>query len=333
MRDPYLYDDVDVIKNKLGIKDSIKLEAAESDIVPIKLLDVDKYADGIFDLEKLQLIHRHLFGNIYEWAGEFRKIDIEKSELVLDGMSVKYCSHENIDKEAKKVISEINNVKWEKLNVDERAEAFAKLTSKLWQVHLFREGNTRTTITFMELFAKSREINIDRELLKNNPGHVRKSLVLASIGEYSEYEHLIKIIKDAIIEEVPGKTKDQKKQIISESSELKNKLFNMKNKVCFIQKNIDKIEKLQKELKTSNASDRIKLDKEIYNCCTLLKNEGYEGKTTIELKKDNINKIENRILEFDTKLKDINAVINNEKMLNNNQSKSKKKSLNNGIDI
>ena len=41
----------------------------------------------------------------------------------------------------------------------------------------------------MYLFAKSQEINIDRELLKNNIGHVKRSLVLASIGEYSEYEH------------------------------------------------------------------------------------------------------------------------------------------------
>lgn len=198
MRDPYLYDDVDVMKNKLGIKNSDELEKAESDIIPINLSTLDKYEDGKFDFEKLRSMHKHIFGDIYEWAGQPRTINIEKSETVLNGLSVQYCNHELIEIEAKKVINEINKVDWKKLNFDKKAEIFSRLTAQLWQVHAFREGNTRTTISFMTAFAKSKDINIDKDLLKQNAGYVRGSLVLASIGEYSEHNHLIRIIKDAM---------------------------------------------------------------------------------------------------------------------------------------
>ena len=56
----------------------------------------------------------------------------------------------------------------------------------------------RSSSTFAETFAKSKGITIDKELLKDNSKYVRDSLVLSSIGQYSEYNHLIKIIKDSI---------------------------------------------------------------------------------------------------------------------------------------
>lgn len=198
MRDPYLYEDVDVLKNKLGIKDPEKLENAEAAITLGNLADVEKFAIGEFSIEKLKDIHKHIFGDIYEWAGEFRMVNIEKAERVLAGLSVQYSPYELIEKDVKKVIDKFNKIELEKSNLDKIVEDISKLTAELWQVHCFREGNTRTTITFTEMFARSKGINIDNELLKDNSKYVRDSLVLSSIGEYSEYSHLIKIMKDSI---------------------------------------------------------------------------------------------------------------------------------------
>lgn len=198
MRDPYLYEDVDVLKNKLGIKDPEKLENAEAAISLGNLADVEKFAIGEFSIEKLKNLHKHIFGDIYEWAGEFRKINIEKAERVLAGISVQYSPCVSIEKDVKKVIDKFNKIELEKSNLDKIAEDLSKLTAELWQVHCFREGNTRTAITFTEMFAKSKGININKELLKDNSKYVRDSLVLSSIGEYSEYSHLIKIMKDSI---------------------------------------------------------------------------------------------------------------------------------------
>ncbi|WP_394875495.1 Fic/DOC family protein [Clostridium neonatale] len=198
MRDPYLYEDVDVLKNKLGIKDAEKLEDAEAAITLSNLLDVEEFGVGEFNIKKLKDIHKHIFGDIYEWAGEFRKVNIEKSEKVLYGLSVQYSPYESIEKDAKNAIDKFNRIEWKELNLDEIAEKLSKCTAELWKVHCFREGNTRTTITFAETFAKSKGITIDKELLKDNSKYVRDSLVLSSIGQYSEYNHLIKIIKDSI---------------------------------------------------------------------------------------------------------------------------------------
>ena len=52
MRDPYLYEDVDVLRNLLNIKDDKQLETAESNITYVKLLDIDRLAENSdFDVE------------------------------------------------------------------------------------------------------------------------------------------------------------------------------------------------------------------------------------------------------------------------------------------
>lgn len=200
MRDPYLYKDINVMKNKLNIKEQEKLESAEAAITLSKLLQITDFENGSFNIKKLKSINKHIFGDIYEWAGEFRKMNIEKSERVLNGLSVKYSDYKNVEKDAEKVIDKLNSVNnWSKLSLDQQAEKLSKLTAELWRVHCFREGNTRTTITFIELFAKSKGIEIDKTLLKNNSSYVRDSLVLYSIDEYSEGEYLTRIIKDSIV--------------------------------------------------------------------------------------------------------------------------------------
>ena len=93
----------------------------------------------------------------------------------------------------------MNSVKWEKLSIEETADKFAKIIAAIWQVHPFREGNTRTVITFATQFAEYHGFKMNKSLLKENSDYVRDSLVKASDGEYSEYNYLIRIIKDAII--------------------------------------------------------------------------------------------------------------------------------------
>lgn len=199
MKDIYLYDGIDVLRNKLNIKNSEELECAEADITYIKLLDVDRVTiNGNFDIWHLKSIHKYIFEDIYDWAGEIRGLNIEKSEDVLYNLSVQYCDYSLIEKETKRLLKHIKNIDWQRLSRDELVECFSKSTAELWRIHPFREGNTRTVITFMTQFAELNGFNINRELLRKYSSFVRKSLVLASIDEYSQYEHLIKIMNDAM---------------------------------------------------------------------------------------------------------------------------------------
>jgi cell filamentation protein len=199
MRDPYLYDDVPVLKNRLNIKDKELLERAEADITAFALAEVDNVvADMPFELPRLFAIHKHIFGDIFEWAGCVRTIPIVKGERVLGGDTVRYSAPDDIEQDCDSVLKKLNATDWTNLGVHETAEAFAKLIAALWQCHPFREGNTRTMVTFATQFAEAHGFRMDKSLLKDRAGYVRDALVKASDGEYSEYEYLTKIFEDAI---------------------------------------------------------------------------------------------------------------------------------------
>ena len=200
MKDYYLYDDVPVLRNLLNIKDEKLLLEAESNITYIKLLDIDdKIKSEKFDYDRLKAIHSYIFGDIYEWAGKERGINIVKGERVLGGDTIRYSDSNNIERDVNKALRTLNSIKWEKLNIAETAEQFAKIIAMIWQVHPFREGNTRTVITFATQFAEYHGFKMNKSLLKENSAYVRDSLVKASDGMYSEYQYLTRIIKDAII--------------------------------------------------------------------------------------------------------------------------------------
>jgi cell filamentation protein len=199
MRDEYLYEDVHVLKNKLGIKNNPDLDQAESDITYVKLLDIDTAITGTFDYQRLKAIHKYIFEDIYEWAGEERTIPIVKGERVLGGDSIKYSQPNDIEKDMESAIGRINKSKWESLDFKKAGILFSKLTAKLWQVHPFREGNTRTVVTFMTQFAETKGFPIDKELLRVKSGYVRDALVMASDGKYADYSYLTRVVTDSML--------------------------------------------------------------------------------------------------------------------------------------
>lgn len=199
MKDPYVYEETGTLKNKLGIKDYEELRKAESDISFVKLLTVDRDVDcSKFDLDYIKNIHKYILDDIYDWAGEFRTVPMVKPEDILGGDTVRYVYPKEIEPKAKECLNELNRVNWNAKSLDDKAMNFTKLIAELWQVHPFRDGNTRTIVTYAFRFAEEHGFRMDRKLLLDNFAYVRKSLVKASDGEYSDYQYLYKIIKDSI---------------------------------------------------------------------------------------------------------------------------------------
>lgn len=199
-KDPYLYDDIDVLRNLLNIRDEKLLEEAESDITYIKLLDIDKLTyNSDFNVDYIKCLHRYIFEDIYEWAGKFRTIPIIKGERVLGGDTVRYSSPQNIENDLYDAINEMHNINWSVLTIDETAEKFTRHIAKIWKIHPFREGNTRTIITFATQFAAHNGFAMDKNLLRDCAGYVRDALVKASDGQYADFSYLQNIFKDAIL--------------------------------------------------------------------------------------------------------------------------------------
>jgi len=196
MRDPYLYDDVDVLKNIGNIKDAEELRDAEGDITKYTMPTVYAQKFSKFNTNTICEIHRIIFDSIYEWAGEFRTIPIAKYEDVLGGDTVRYAYPKQIKKELDETSKEIAKLKKNE-NKKDLVFKLVRITAKLWQTHPFREGNTRTIISFAVLLAENLGIKIDHILFEKHAAYVRNSLVWAAQGIYSKFEYLENIFYDA----------------------------------------------------------------------------------------------------------------------------------------
>jgi cell filamentation protein len=126
-------------------------------------------------------------------------IGLVKGERVLGGDTVRYSEPDNIENDCNRILTKLNQTDWAVLNIDETADLFSKLIAELWQVHPFREGNTRAVVTFATQFAEAHGFTRDKILLKESAAYVRDALVKASDGQYSEYQYLIKVFTDAIL--------------------------------------------------------------------------------------------------------------------------------------
>lgn len=204
MKDPYLYQNTEILVNKFNIRNNDELNSLEADFTSSRLKDIIQYGiPGNFNLEHLLTFHYTIFQDIYNWAGQIRTINIEKSEPVLGGISIEYSKFENIESDIASILSEMKSTKWDMLDIEETAVTFSKHIASLWKVHPFREGNTRTIITFCCHYAENQGFPLDTDLLKDNSDYVRNALVAASsmfhdLGDKSNPEYLIRIIKDAI---------------------------------------------------------------------------------------------------------------------------------------
>lgn len=201
MKDPYVYKGTDILINRLNIKDAELLKQAEADITTQRLITVDDEIHlntSCFEFEDIQKIHRYIFQDLYDWAGRFRTVNIVKPEKVLNGLSVEYSDRGFIQKDIIKALNKLNSIDWNTLTLDEKAKEFSKRIADIWKVHPFREGNTRTIVKFASQYAKENGFPLKEELFKNYSNYMRDALVLASVGKYSEYKYLEKIIKDAM---------------------------------------------------------------------------------------------------------------------------------------
>ena len=194
------YPESDVLINKYNIRDKELLEKFEIQKVFARLLGLDVKPTRIaytYDVEHMVNIHKYLFGDIYEWAGTFRKENLYKSERVLSGGSAEYSDYHEIENRLKKLLQEYADIDW--MKTTKKREAVSDFLLELWSIHPFREGNTRTCITFLWHYLKGKGVDFQVALLRNNPMYVRDSLVMAN---YDQKEYLRKIISDALQEEV-----------------------------------------------------------------------------------------------------------------------------------
>lgn len=192
----HCYPESEVLINKYNIHAKELLEKLEIQKVAVKLLGLDVKPDRIectCDVNHLVNIHKYLFGDIYEWAGTFRGENLYKSERVLSGGSAEYADYRDIESKLEELLNKYKTLNWKE--VSDLGDSVSEFLLELWSIHPFREGNTRTCITFLWHYMNGNGIDFRVELLRNNPLYVRDALVMAN---YEQKEYLIKIVSDAL---------------------------------------------------------------------------------------------------------------------------------------
>ncbi len=198
MKDPYVYEGTNVLKNKLNIKDEATLEKAESDFVG---LAANRLRHSDFVIENIQdglKIHKFLFCNLYDWAGLPRSIDIFKGESLLNGRSIDYVFASYIDKALNDLNEEFKEVDWDELDSKEKIEKICYFVTEFWHIHPFREGNTRTSAMLLFFLIKKANLHVNIDFLSKNGKYFRNALVLNSLYSNSKPEYILGIVTDSV---------------------------------------------------------------------------------------------------------------------------------------
>lgn len=172
-------------KNKDNREDDDEEEADEVATAIYEILSDKSFR---FDFLTLKNYHKRLFINLDKEkynSGNFRNYNFTKDEPVLKDDTVQYQSYDLIEETLKYDFNEEKDIDYSSFSEEELINRITEFTSKIWQVHPFQEGNTRTTAVFIQKYLISMGFNINNELFKDNALYFRNALVRANYTNYS----------------------------------------------------------------------------------------------------------------------------------------------------
>ncbi len=149
----------------------------ECDLVSTRIVELLQEDNFELSINYLKYVHKYLFQDVYEFAGEFRKVDFSKHERILNNDSVAYGDHKLLEQSLDYDITIEKNKNYKEMNIVDVINNITDFSSRIWQIHPFREGNTRTTALFIEKYLISLGYNVDNTLFKDKSVYFRNALV------------------------------------------------------------------------------------------------------------------------------------------------------------
>ena len=151
-------------------------------------------------------IHRKLFQGIYPHAGKIREYNITKKEWVLDGDTILYGSASELEATLEYDFSREREFSYKGLTMEEIIHHLAVFISRLWQIHIFGEGNTRTTAVFFIKYLRTLGFTVTNESFAEHSWYFRNALVRANYtnlpkGIHETTEYLELFLKNLLLNE------------------------------------------------------------------------------------------------------------------------------------
>ena len=139
-------------------------DTEEADKVAVNITKILSEKSFTFSYAQYLDIHKRLFHNVFVHCGEFRKYNISKKEWVLNGETVLYASASELSATLEYDFSEEKKFSYKNLTIGEVIHHLAAFTSKLWQIHAFEEGNTRTTAVFLIKYLRTLGFDVNNDI-------------------------------------------------------------------------------------------------------------------------------------------------------------------------
>ena len=152
----------------------------EADKVSSRIAEILSETAFSFSPNEYISIHRKLFQGIYKHAGKIRDYNITKKEWVLDGATVMHGSASELRATLEYDFSQEKDFSYKGLSMDEIIHHLAVFVSRLWQIHIFGEGNTRTTAVFFIKYLRTLGFSATNDIFAGNAWYFRNALVRAN---------------------------------------------------------------------------------------------------------------------------------------------------------
>jgi cell filamentation protein len=185
--DDYFYSGTNVLRNKVSIKNQRKLNQFEKSVTQIRDDELSTNpVQGHFDFEHLKNIHKHLFQDVYDWAGEIRDVNMGKGKF--------FTNPNEIEKQAQSIFNNLKEKNYLKnLNQDDFIKEVTKVFSEINSLHPFREGNGRAQRIFIKQLAEKADHKLDFSSI------TKERMLQASIESHENNPSKMERIFDEII--------------------------------------------------------------------------------------------------------------------------------------
>ena len=178
----------------------------EADKVAVRIAKILSEKAFSFTPNEYISIHKKLFTGIYGHAGKLRDYNITKREWVLNGATVLYGSASELRATLDYDFSEEKKFSYKNLSMEEIIHHLAIFVSRLWQIHVFGEGNTRTTAVFFIKYLRTLGFSVTNSIFAENAWYFRNALVRANYndlrnGVHETTEYLELFLRNLLLDE------------------------------------------------------------------------------------------------------------------------------------
>ena len=192
-----------------GKRHEIDYNEMECDLVSTRIVEFLNMDEFELSADYFLYVHKYIFQDVFDFAGKIKDRNLSKPEPILNRDTVRYGDFKTIISSLEYDISLEREKKYDTMNIVDVINSITDFSSRIWQIHPFEEGNTRSTAVFIQKYLVSLGYEVDNTLFKEKSVYYRNALVRSNyfnreLNIKEEKSFLIKFYENLLL----GKNND-----------------------------------------------------------------------------------------------------------------------------